>query len=358
MIDTRAILAVAVVVGLGHAAAAAQPASGRVSRAALQQSCWPAADLAVRPGEAVVQRGVQASGPVALRQPYPATMPIATALAGSIRRVTLPKGVKLVALTFDFCEQPGEIAGYDGAILDYLRRHNIRATLFMGGKFMTTHEARTQQMMTDPLFEIASHGLHHRNPRLLSGAELRREIEGPSVIYANVRAKLAVAQCVAGEPGALADVAGRFTLMRFPFGACNAESLAAAATAGMLAIQWDISTGDPSPGQSAREIADIMVRRTRPGSIILAHANGRGAHTAEALPLAIPKLLAQGYRFVTVSELLAAGRPEIAETCYDSHPGDTEKYDTLFQKPKAPQQSSPAPRPSAAHVEPFNPFSR
>ena len=90
MIDTRAILAVAVVVGLGHAAAA-QPASGRVSRAALQQSCWPAADLAVRPGEAVVQRGVQASGPVALRQPYPATMPIATALAGSIRRVTLPK---------------------------------------------------------------------------------------------------------------------------------------------------------------------------------------------------------------------------------------------------------------------------
>jgi hypothetical protein len=75
-----------------------------------------------------------------------------------------------------------------------------------------------------------------------------------------------------------------------------------------------------------------MVRRTRPGSIILAHANGRGHHTAAALPLAIPRLKAMGYTFVTVSELIAAGRPEVVDQCYDSEPGDTDKYDRLFPR--------------------------
>ena len=54
------------------------------------------------------------------------------------------------------------------------------------------------------------------------------------------------------------------------------------------------------------------------------------SHTAEALPLVIPKLKALGYEFVTVSELLAAGKPVISETCYDSRPGDTDRYDNLL----------------------------
>ncbi len=99
--------------------------------------------------------------------------------------------------------------------------------------------------------------------------------------------------------------------------------------AGLLAIQWDVSTGDPAPSQSAAAIVRAMTRNARPGSIIIGHANGRGWHTAEALPIAIPALKAQGYEFVTVSELLAAGKPVIAESCYDSKPGDTDRYDTL-----------------------------
>jgi len=99
---------------------------------------------------------------------------------------------------------------------------------------------------------------------------------------------------------------------------------------GLLAVQWDVSTGDPDPRQSAQAIANAMIAHTRPGSIVLMHANGRGHNTAAALPLAIPKLKAQGYTFVTVSELLAAGTPVLTPTCYDSRPGDTDKYDRLF----------------------------
>jgi hypothetical protein len=54
----------------------------------------------------------------------------------------------------------------------------------------------------------------------------------------------------------------------------------------------------------------------------VAHANGRGVNTAAALAMVVPKLKEQGYSFVTVSELLAAGKPVIASECYLNAPGD------------------------------------
>ena len=39
----------------------------------------------------------------------------------------------------------------------------------------------------------------------------------------------------------------RMSLMRFPYGRCSAKSLAAAADAGLIAIQWDVVSGDPDP---------------------------------------------------------------------------------------------------------------
>ena len=89
------------------------------------------------------------------------------------------------------------------------------------------------------------------------------------------------------------------------------------------------ATGDPDPHVSATAIANAMVHEAKPGSIIVGHANGRGWHTFEALPIAIPKLKAEGYKFVTVSELIALGKPVIASECYDRKPGDTKRYDFL-----------------------------
>jgi hypothetical protein len=67
----------------------------------------------------------------------------------------------------------------------------------------------------------------------------------------------------------------------------------------------------------------------KPGSIVLFHANGRGWHTSAAIRAIIPALRAKGYRFVTVSELLDSGKPVYSRTCYDSRPGDTDRYDAL-----------------------------
>jgi peptidoglycan/xylan/chitin deacetylase (PgdA/CDA1 family) len=153
------------------------------------------------------------------------------------------------------------------------------------------------------------------------------------------RAALGAEQCVRGD-AAFESIPQRMGLFRFPFGACNGQALDAVNDAGLLAIQWDLSTGDPVPAQTAQAIADAMLR-AKPGAIIIGHGNGRGFHTAEALALAIPRMRALGYEFVTVSELLAQGTPEISATCYDTRPGDTDKYDTFF-KPRPPKTNAPS----------------
>lgn len=338
---TRFILPTIAIIALGSTGV--RPALG-AETGGMQSACWPEKVLAMQPGEKTVVRGGpghnQSIPNIALS---PAT-PVAPHLRGAIRRVTLPKGRKLVALTLDLCEQPGEIAGYDGAIVDYLRANKVKATFFSGGHWLMTHGERGRQLITDPLFEIGSHGWAHRNARGLAGKALLDELRGPIAAYAVQRQALLAAQCAAPFPQLSASLPKRLGLYRFPYGACNGEALATLAAEGMLAIQWDVSTGDASPATSAKAIAAAMVDEVRPGSIILAHANGRGYHTAEALPIAIPKLRAKGYEFVTVSELLAAGEPVVVESCYDRRPGDTDRYDYVFaRKPEPARVAKPNP---------------
>jgi peptidoglycan/xylan/chitin deacetylase (PgdA/CDA1 family) len=324
--------AIALCAGLGGAHAVHAD-----DRAALQAACWQPSALAAVEGE---RAALRLRRPAVLRvpsaEPGASAIVAAVPVKGAIRRVVLPPGSRLIALTFDLCETAGEVAGYDGAVIDYLRAEKVKVTFFAGGKWMLSHKTRAQQLLSDPLFEIGTHGWAHRNTRLISGAELAREIGAPSSAYAAVRSELGATQCAARHVEAVTSIPERPALYRFPFGACNAESLQAVADAGLLAIQWDVATGDPSPLQSARAIADAMIRNARPGSIIISHANGRGYHTAEALPMAIPALKAKGFRFVTISELLAAGKPVVAETCYNARPGDTDRYDFLLgHKPPA-----------------------
>jgi len=313
--------------------------------AALRDSCWSPQALAGKPGENISRRHDRRfDAPLADGWLIDPKDPAPAGAAGAVRRVNLPPGEKLVALTFDLCEQPGEIAGYDGEIIDYLRREGIKATFFAGGKWMRSHEERTQQLMADPLFELGNHSEAHRNLRLLEGARLHNEVIGPQRAYETLRTRLAETQCAMAQPAAMQSVPARLTLFRFPYGACNARALQEVRDQGLLAIQWDISTGDPSPLQSAGTIVQAMLR-AKPGSIILNHANGRGWHTAAALPIAIEKLRKKGFRFVSVSELLAAGEPVVSPDCYDSRPGDTNRYDNLarsvhplLQKTKTPLQ--------------------
>lgn len=319
----RFALAVGVLSTVGTATASA-------GDAALQNACFAPSALAGAPGEERAAKGIHTYDAPTKLGDFKQAAPVPDALRGAIRRVDLPKGEKVIALTFDLCEQRGEIAGYDGRIFDYLRQQGVKATFFTGGKWMTSHQTRTEQLMLDPLFEIGNHTETHANLRLLQPAAVRQQVLAPQKVYEDTRAKLGANQCLASTPNALASIPEQPTLFRFPYGACNDAAMKTVNDAGMLAIQWDVATGDPDPHISTARIVDAMVNQAKPGSIVVMHANGRGWHTAEALPIAIPKLKAKGYKFVTVSELIAMGKPVITSECYDRKPGDTNRYDFLW----------------------------
>lgn len=319
------------------------------------QSCWTPESLAGRPDEKLSRASHD-------QTPNPAAQAGTTTpsqVMGTVRRVKLPPGRKLVALTFDLCESGGEIAGYDGGVIDYLRAQHVKATLFAGGRWMVHHGERAAQLMADPLFEIGTHSWSHANLHTVTGEVLDREIAGGLAAFTATSKALSTRTC-ARQATDVSHIPAAPTLFRFPFGTCTPEALATVASEGQLAIQWDVVTGDPDRHITSEQIARAVLAETKPGSIIVAHANGRGQNTAAALPMFVPQLRARGYEFVTVGELLAAGTPEIAPTCYERRPGDNARYDQLARLRKEHQPAralppaavAPAPAPKVAPAAP------
>ena len=72
-----------------------------------------------------------------------------------------------------------------------------------------------------------------------------------------------------------------------------------------VTVTWDVSVEDFSDAkQSSSEIVDETVGTTSPGSIILLHPWFGRTSSQKAIGDIIDQLEAQGYRFVTVSDLI------------------------------------------------------
>jgi hypothetical protein len=71
---------------------------------------------------------------------------------------------------------------------------------------------------------------------------------------------------------------------------------------GYANILWTCDGSDYVRDRTAPEVVNAIVRRLRPGAIILMHVESRP--TAAALPELIREVKAQGYRFVNLSEAL------------------------------------------------------
>ena len=122
---------------------------------------------------------------------------------------------------------------------------------------MLSHRERTQQLMADPMFEVANHTWEHRNLRLTSGQALVDEIRNAQLAYEQVRAELQAKQCMGPQGHALAHERAprRLGLMRISLtGHAARRALSEVAQQGLLPIQWDVSSGDPTVGLSAQGI--------------------------------------------------------------------------------------------------------
>ncbi|MDX2307195.1 MAG: polysaccharide deacetylase family protein [Hyphomicrobium sp.] len=299
--------------------------------------CWRPEDLVGKAGEQSIRNHGSAlayrSVPTGvLRVPALPRPPAGTV----IRRFELPGDQKIVALTFDLCEQPHEITGYQGEIVDYLRKNGIRATFFASGKWIVTHEERAQQLLSDPLFEVGNHTWEHRNLAMTSAEATLTEIAAAQLAYQNAYDNLARRQCLARDGQSPAhDLANpEQRLLRFPYGSCSAAAIGAVERLGLVPVQWDVSSADPWKGQTVENMVKYVVSNVKSGSIVLFHANGRGWRTEDALPRIVDALRARGFSFARVGDLLTmdGAKPVMSELCYDRRPHDLDRYNTAAAK--------------------------
>jgi peptidoglycan/xylan/chitin deacetylase (PgdA/CDA1 family) len=189
-----------------------------------------------------------------------------------------------VALTFD--DGPGR---YTPQILATLRRMRAPATFFVIGEWARQypHLVRAEAAAG---FEVGDHTETHPLMPRLSAAAQRAQI---------VNAGAAIRRAGAPFPH----------LWRPPYGAFNGATLAVLHALRMLMVLWTVDTSDYArPG--VERIVAAAVGGAKPGAIILMHdGGGDRSETVAALPRIIAALRRHGYRFVTVSQLLADDPP-------------------------------------------------
>jgi len=215
------------------------------------------------------------------------------ALFGGMARadviLRLPTQERVVALTFDACEQQRAMK-LDTGISDYLVAHRVPFTLFLSGRFVRDNEAAIAKLAALDFVEMENHSWDHPNrmPKLDDG---------------EVRAEILKAD------DEIARVTGRHTaFFRFPAITYDARTLGLAESLGFRVVHYRWETGDPDPHETATRIVRETMEGVRPGDILIHHINGRGWHTAEALPRLVEGLKAKGYRFVLLRDYLTARR--------------------------------------------------
>ncbi|MDF2875815.1 MAG: pgdA 2 [Sporomusa sp.] len=192
---------------------------------------------------------------------------------------------KLVALTFD----DGPCPPYTGQILDILKERQIPATFFVLGHNAAKYPALISRIVAEG-HQLGNHTYNHVDLLKLDRQGIVEEIDKTNKV-------------IAGIVGYAPHV------MRPPHGFRDAVVMDIMSEYQLTVVEWSVASRDwVNPG--AGVIADRTIRKVKNGSVILLHDGDGVAGTAprtqtvEATRVIIDKLLAQGYKFVTVDEIL------------------------------------------------------
>lgn len=235
-------------------------------------------DGQARPGE---------PAPIAPQTPKPEAKPAPkpASSAGKYKTVYYSAKTtrKLAALTFD----DGPDDRFTPQVLDVLKKHRVKATFFLMGRRVHKHPEIVRRIVREG-HAIGNHTWSHPNLNKLKLPAVRRELERTGK-----------------ELEAIAGV--RTALFRPPYGNATEDVVDLAHRLGMRTIRWSVDTRDWE-GYDSQHILKLVGQQLKPGGIILQHsAGGEGqemGNTVEALEQLIPRWKREGYRFVTVPELL------------------------------------------------------
>ncbi|OPX44205.1 peptidoglycan-N-acetylmuramic acid deacetylase PdaA precursor [Ruminiclostridium hungatei] len=184
----------------------------------------------------------------------------------------------LVSITFDCAWGAGDIP----AILEILKKENVRASFFMVGQWGEKFPDAVRLIAQDG-HDVANHGYSHLRMSTIGKEKCRSEIE-----LCNQK---------------LGEISGtKVTLFRPPYGDYNNTVIETCNELGCYPIQWNVDSLDWKKEMSRQAILDRILKRTKPGAIILFHNDTQ--YTVELLPRIISELKAKGLNFAPVSELI------------------------------------------------------
>jgi len=200
-------------------------------------------------------------------------------------------GTRLLALTYD--DGPNEAC--TPPLLDLLAQHGARATFFLIGRYVAQRPDLVRRIRKEG-HAIGNHTYSHPLLTLASSSQLRRELDDAD--------------------NAIADAAGPHDgLFRPPFGGRRPGTFSIVRSCGMTPVMWNVTCFDWN-ARSADPIEQRAVSGIRGGDVILLHDGSHlkmGANrtpTLEATARLLRRYKAEGFRFVTIPEMMkAAGTP-------------------------------------------------
>lgn len=226
-----------------------------------------------------------------------------------------------IALTFD----DGPHGTNTPRLLDMLKQRGVKATFFMVGECAVEYPQIVKRIVSEG-HEVASHSWKHLQLTRMSDETLRQDLQ---------KAHDAIASAGGVAP----------KIMRPPYGAFTARQQRwAHGEFGYKCILWDVDPLDWKYRNAAHVESEIL-KRTTNGSIILTHDIHKS--TIDAMPGTIDGLLAKGFKFLTVSDLIAKDRPAAPKP--KATPGTQVTKDGSGAKPESPA-SATAPATGAAPV--------
>lgn len=211
--------------------------------------------------------------------PHDEKMTLPSEVHSSLKSYTsVPVDGPYIAMSFD----DGPSPTLTPKLLDLLKQRGIKVTFFVIGQNVE-HAPQIVARAAAEGHEIGNHTWDHASLTKLSDIRVQEEINKTSD---------AIFQATGKKP----------VLFRPPYGAVNPRVHGWIDQDGMKVVLWSVDPNDwKRPGSAVVERR--ILTGAKPGSIILSHDIHPG--TIEAMPATLDALLAKGYKFVTISELIA-----------------------------------------------------
>ncbi|MBE9056435.1 polysaccharide deacetylase family protein [Sphaerospermopsis sp. LEGE 08334] len=197
----------------------------------------------------------------------------------TIKAATLPPDQKVIALTFDDGPWPKSTA----QVLDILKKNNIQGTFFVVGQNVKNYPDLTRRIVAEG-HSIANHTWHHWYHHMNPQTAAYEVANTTDIIFKTTGVKSG--------------------LFRPPGGIMTNGVVSYARNNKYAIIMWSSDSIDYSRPAVPRLINNIF-KTAKSGGIVLMHdGGGDRTHTVQALPEIISRFRKQGYKFVTVPELL------------------------------------------------------